>query len=249
MQDIIFSLSSTLWDWTFSFVSKRITGGSMVCERIQLMQILNLVILNYGYTVMSGLNSSLILDYAWSNCWFQKFTSNVLDNQMETQLLSPIYTGVHFSVSMLIPLMPSHLKLPLISSYGVEAFGAVDFNKILCPCMCLLMGDQFPWQQRILWAPSKSKAFFPPNLSVQLFAINGQFLDWSVADWQELLNSGCRGAVETSQPRRLKKIIIIIKKRQNETNVLPINASPCIDLKITTELNYWWRTGRVYQSL
>lgn len=36
----------------------------MVCERIQLMQILNLVILNYGYTVMSGLNSSLILDYA-----------------------------------------------------------------------------------------------------------------------------------------------------------------------------------------
>lgn len=26
----------------------------MVCERIQLMQILNLVILNYGYTVMSG---------------------------------------------------------------------------------------------------------------------------------------------------------------------------------------------------
>lgn len=36
----------------------------MVCERIQLMQILNLVILNYGYTVMSGLNLSLILDYA-----------------------------------------------------------------------------------------------------------------------------------------------------------------------------------------
>lgn len=36
----------------------------MVCERIQLMQILNLVILNYGYSVMSGLNSSLILDYA-----------------------------------------------------------------------------------------------------------------------------------------------------------------------------------------
>lgn len=64
MQDIIFSLSSTLCDWTFSLVSKRITGGSMVCERIQLMQILNLVILNYGYTVMSGLNSSLILDYA-----------------------------------------------------------------------------------------------------------------------------------------------------------------------------------------
>lgn len=36
----------------------------MVCERIQLMQILNLVILNYGYSVMSGLNSSLILDNA-----------------------------------------------------------------------------------------------------------------------------------------------------------------------------------------
>ena len=102
------------------------------------------------------------------DCWFQKFASNLLDNQMETLLLSPIYTGAHFSLSMLIPLMPTHLKLPLISSYGVEVFSTVDFNKILCPCMCLLMGDQFPWQRRIPWAPSKSKAFSTKSICTTL---------------------------------------------------------------------------------
>lgn len=34
-------------------------------------------------------------------------------------------------------------RLPLTSSYGVEACGTVDFNKIPCPCVCLLMRDQF----------------------------------------------------------------------------------------------------------
>lgn len=63
--------------------------------------------------------------------------ANLLVNSSTLRLLSPSTVP-----SVWAPPPPPHMAL--------RARSPVDFNKILCPTMCLLTRDQFPWQQRIL---------------------------------------------------------------------------------------------------
>lgn len=63
--------------------------------------------------------------------------ANLLVNSSTLRLLSPSTIP-----SVWAPPPPPHMAL--------RARSPVDFNKILCPTVCLLTRDQFPWQQRIL---------------------------------------------------------------------------------------------------